>query len=99
MAKKEMAEAKRDLVKTGNKELRSKTIQTLRDSNALLGLRTRMGPVATGFHSPHCEYNFITKNLRTIFSFYSANTNHEFTKRESISSLLRIDWMYTKECE
>lgn len=55
MARKESSEAKRDLVLTGNKKLRSKTIETLRDTNVLLQLRSRMGVSATGFQSKHCE--------------------------------------------
>lgn len=55
MARKEVSEAKRDLVKTGNKNLSSRTVETLRDSNLLLQLRDRMGASATGFQSKHCE--------------------------------------------
>lgn len=55
MARHESSEAKRDLVKTGNTKLASQTVNTLRDSNMLLQLRSRMGPSATGFESPHCK--------------------------------------------
>lgn len=55
MARKEMSEAKRDLVQTGNKALKSQTVEALRDTNMLLQLRSRMGVSATGFQSKHCE--------------------------------------------
>lgn len=58
LARKEISEAKRDLAATGNTKLRSKTVETLRQSNSLLNLRTRMGASATGFNSKHCELKY-----------------------------------------
>lgn len=55
MARKENSAAKRDLVQTGNKPLNSRTVDTLRETNTLLQLRSRMGATATGFQSKHCE--------------------------------------------
>lgn len=55
LARNEKSELNRDMVKTGNKPLQSKTIKALRDSNMLLQLRNRMGPTATGFQSKHCK--------------------------------------------
>lgn len=55
LARKEVSEARRDLVQTGNVPLRSRTVETLRDTNALQQLRHRMGVSATGFQSKHCE--------------------------------------------
>lgn len=55
LGRQEVSEAVRDLVKTGNKPLRSKIVETLRDTNVLLQLRSRMGVTATGYPSKHCE--------------------------------------------
>lgn len=66
LAKKESSEAKRDLVLTGNKRLRSKTVETLRDTNMLLQLRHRMGSPATGFASKHCKYLCKQTNLNSV---------------------------------
>lgn len=55
LARKELSEAKRDLVKTGNRKLNSSTVNALRDTNILQQLRTQMGASATGFQSKHCE--------------------------------------------
>lgn len=55
MSKKDKSETKRDLVKTGNKKLRSETVKSLQESNVLLQLRNQIGATATGFQSKHCE--------------------------------------------
>lgn len=44
---------KRDLAQTGNKKLRSSTVRTLQSNDSLLGLRSQLGPSATGFKSVH----------------------------------------------
>lgn len=55
LARKESSAAKRDLAKTGNEKLCSRTVDALRDTNMLQQLRYRMGATATGFQSKHCE--------------------------------------------
>lgn len=46
--------AKREIARTGNKTLRSSTVDALKDDGLLL-LRKQMGPTATGFNSKHCK--------------------------------------------
>lgn len=55
-ARKVSADVKRDIARTGNKALQSKTLKELRGNSALLSLRARMGASATGFTSKHCMY-------------------------------------------
>lgn len=57
LAKKAESEMKRDLVKTGNKNLRKSTVRELQNSESLLALRKQMGPTAFGFQSNHCSYS------------------------------------------
>lgn len=66
MARKELSEAKRDMSETGNKKLRSLTIEALRDTNSLQKLRSRMGVSAIGFQSSHCECILLTFGLDLI---------------------------------
>lgn len=55
-ARTEKSETKRELVKTGNKPLSTRTIKALHGSDVLQQLRLRMGATASGFVSTHCEY-------------------------------------------
>lgn len=67
MARKELLEAKRDLVKTGNKPLKTRTVESVRKTNVLLQLRSQMGVSATGFQSKHCELSFFYKQFLVLF--------------------------------
>lgn len=55
LAKKALSDAKRDLVQTGNKQLRTSTVRTIQSSESLLALRKNMGPTASGFQSKYCS--------------------------------------------
>lgn len=55
LARQDESETKRDLVQTGNKRLRSRTIDSLRETNILVELRKRLGATGTGFESKHCK--------------------------------------------
>lgn len=53
-ARQAVSNMKRDMVETGNKNLKTSTIETLNNENSLLTLRKQIGPTATGFQSKHC---------------------------------------------
>ncbi|XP_031635462.1 uncharacterized protein LOC116348570, partial [Contarinia nasturtii] len=54
-ARKVGAKVKRDFSKTGNKPLKTSTINLLEGNNPLLQLRARMGASGSGFASKHCS--------------------------------------------
>lgn len=85
MARKELSEAKRDLVATGNKRLRSTTVATLRESNSLHELRSRMGASATGFTSKHCKLtNFPLKITYPYIIFAIKLVLRKFEKQSAL---------------
>lgn len=91
-ARKQISEAKRDLVRTGNKQLSTRTVDTLRDSNMLLALRERMGATATGFQSKSCKYLFVynTINSRIIKSKINIITYDYLRKRRYMHKQIRF---------
>lgn len=59
MARNDKVETRREMVRTGNPKLPSKTIQALRNTNSLLALRKTMGVSASGLQSPNCMIFYI----------------------------------------